>query len=608
MEFSTPIPLLRFPAGTPLVPANVDFHPSFPPGATAVAYHLATSTLPNGEVLLSAIPMDNTSISVHSAVLTSATNAIVQVSWRHATDYTAKLVATPTTGISVIYDFALPTDSGEQDVVLEGLRPGVTYNIWGLLEKAGKALLSTNSATVSTPAAGSIQSVAFVHDNEAAPTCIFITAKNVDPGCGDAELVFRFGDRILTRVAVTNDLFTTADHVYEYRPDETTVYGEETRFSVEVVSSAAGETFSSGRVQSTVYALKDHNTYTWIGPDGGDWSDKANWASTGAFGNGFPNSFHGTSPFVNFTSETARVHVNGHFRAPGFRLDGDFPEQTVTLVGDGTNTTSLSLMKFFETDNLSGRRDHRTLAFDNVKVINVLPEGLQNRTDLQYQGAWLTGYVVRAQHAAAICVTGAVDAARLILVGDRVELHVVSNATVSAAYNVSMGGPYSRLVVDDGVVITPEVKIGCDSGNFPDRFTPGTGVTFKGSRPLVKTLRYGAQDCTNAQDTVFVVPVGGYSAPPLDLRGTQYTINGYPTFVQGPHIFKVDPSSPGLLGTTFETLLVDARGSIPFGGKAQTGVLRRPLSDHFTFDGATLSQSTWLGLHHNPPGLVIIVR
>ena len=312
--------------------------------------------------------------------------------------------------------------------------------------------------------------------------------------------------------------------------------------------------------------------YTWTGEGGDDhgWRTPANWGQTTKYPQGGDRAI--------FPADcTAEVEL-------GATNNYEAVNQLKVLAGanvrfyaaDPTAETRLDLKNAWEVDN-----ENNTIEFDHIRVDGgkamVLGSGavltVKNNSDLRLGNTTvkkaarvsiLSGSVVSSGWIDADSSVGtllAVDNATWTASGEfafkNTATNLLSNgATMKISTNLSINGPNTLLSIDNAALL---VKGAANLGTA----TPGGGrIIFKGGNPMLKGSGTGEfkdsvnnANMTSHFDFDFVVPEGGFAAPPIQWMGQQaFRSNG--NSPNGYFRFNVLQSSPALsAGTQTDCML-----------------------------------------------------
>ena len=153
--------------------------------------------------------------------------------------------------------------------------------------------------------------------------------------------------------------------------------------------------------------------------------------------------------------------------------------------------------------------------------------------------------------------------------------NLLSNGATMRCTNLNINGPDTLLSIDDSVL---QVK---GSGNLGTAVPGGGRIVFKGGNPMLKSISGGEfkdnvnnAGMTSHVDFDFVVPEGGFAAPPIQWMGQQaFRINS--TSPNGYFRFNVLSSSPALsAGTQTDCILFYSLNGI-VSSKATNGEIGR---------------------------------
>ena len=313
--------------------------------------------------------------------------------------------------------------------------------------------------------------------------------------------------------------------------------------------------------------------YTWTGGGGDDhgWRTPANW---GRADNKYPVSGDRAIFPENCNAEVELGATNNYEAVNQLKvLAGAFVR---FYAADPTAETRLDLKSAWEVDNAGN-----TIEFDHIRVDGnkalVLGDGavltVKNNSNLRLGNTTvkkaarvsiLSGSVVSSGWIDADSSVGtllAVDNATWTASGEfafkNTATNLLSNgATMKISANLSINGPNTLLSIDNAALL---VKGAANLGTA----TPGGGrILFKGDNPMLKSIsgsefRDGVNNAnmTSHIDFDFVVPEGGFAAPPIQWMGQQaFRNNG--NSPNGYFRFNVLPSSPALsAGTQTDCIL-----------------------------------------------------
>ena len=313
--------------------------------------------------------------------------------------------------------------------------------------------------------------------------------------------------------------------------------------------------------------------YTWTGAGGDDhgWRTPANWGRTD---NKYPVSGDRAIFPENCNAEVELGATNNYEAVNQLKvLAGAFVR---FYAADPTAETRLDLKSAWEVDNAGN-----TIEFDHIRVDGnkalVLGDGavltVKNNSDLRLGNTTvkkaarvsiLSGSVVSSGWIDADSSVGtllAVDNATWAASGEfafkNTATNLLSNgATMKISTNLSINGPNTLLSIDNAALL---VKDAANLGTA----TPGGGrILFKGDNPMLKSISgsefrdgVNSANMTSHIDFDFVVPEGGFAAPPIQWMGQQaFRNNG--NSPNGYFRFNVLPSSPALsAGTQTDCIL-----------------------------------------------------
>lgn len=313
--------------------------------------------------------------------------------------------------------------------------------------------------------------------------------------------------------------------------------------------------------------------HTWTGGGGDDhgWRTPANW---GRADNKYPVSGDRAIFPENCNAEVELGATNNYEAVNQLKVLAG--ANVRFYAADPTAETRLDLKSAWEVDNAGN-----TIEFDHIRVDGykalVLGNGavltVKNNSDLRLGNTTvkkaarvsiLSGSVVSSGWIDADSSVGtllAVDNATWTANGEfafkNTATNLLSNgATMKISTNLSINGPNTLLSIDNAALL---VKDAANLGTA----TPGGGrILFKGDNPMLKSISgsefrdgVNSANMTSHIDFDFVVPEGGFAAPPIQWMG-QLAFRNNGNSPNGYFRFNVLPSSPALsAGTQTDCIL-----------------------------------------------------
>lgn len=342
-------------------------------------------------------------------------------------------------------------------------------------------------------------------------------------------------------------------------------------------------------VCATLFSVAAFATdYTWTGGGGDDhgWRTPANWGRTD---NKYPVSGDRAIFPENCNAEVELGATNNYEAVNQLKVLAG--ANVRFYAADPTAETRLDLKSAWEVDN-----ENNTIEFDHIRVDGgkamVLGSGAvltaKNGSDLRLGNTTvkkaarvsvLSGSIVSSGWIDADSSVGtllAVDNATWTANGEfafkNTATNLLSNgATMKISTNLSINGPNTLLSIDNAALL---VKGAANLGTA----TPGGGrILFKGDNPMLKSISgsefkdgVNSANMTSHIDFDFVVPEGGFAAPPIQWMGqTAFRNNG--NSPNGYFRFNVLASSPAVTaGTQTDCILFYSQNGIT-SGKATNG-------------------------------------
>ena len=334
--------------------------------------------------------------------------------------------------------------------------------------------------------------------------------------------------------------------------------------------------------------------YTWTGGGGDDhgWRTPSNWGQTTKY----PVSGDRAIFPENCNAEVELGATNNYEAVNQLKVLAG--ANVRFYAADPTAETRLDLKSAWEVDN-----ENNTIEFDHIRVDGgkamVLGSGAvltaKNGSDLRLGNTTvkkaarvsvLSGSIVSSGWIDADSSVGtllAVDNATWTASGDlslkNTATNLLSNGAQMKCNNLNINGPNTLISIDDAALL---VKGAANLGTA----TPGGGrIVFKGDNPMLKSIA-GSEfkdsvnnaNMTSHIDFDFVVPAGGFAAPPIQWMGQQaFRNNG--SSPNGYFRFNVLPSSPAVTaGTQTDCILFYSQNGITrskaTNGDASTATLR----------------------------------
>lgn len=327
--------------------------------------------------------------------------------------------------------------------------------------------------------------------------------------------------------------------------------------------------------------------YTWTG--GGDddhgWRTPANWGRTD---NKYPGSGDRAIFPAGCSAEVEIGATNNYEAVSQVRI---MAGATVRFyAADPTAETRLDLKSAWELDYADIKVEFDHIRADGSKAVTLGDRAIlavKNGSDLRLGNitvkkaacvSVLSGSIVSSGWIDADSSAGtllAVNNATWLANGDltlkNTATNLLSNGATMRCTNLNINGPDTLLSIDDSVL---QVK---GSGNLGTAVPGGGRIVFKGGNPMLKSISGGEfkdnvnnAGMTSHVDFDFVVPEGGFAAPPIQWMGQQaFRSNG--TSPNGYFRFNVLSSSPALsAGTQTDCMLFYSLNGIT-SGKATNG-------------------------------------
>ena len=329
---------------------------------------------------------------------------------------------------------------------------------------------------------------------------------------------------------------------------------------------------------------EDKAVYTWQPVDGdwnGAWNDSAHWSCSFEDGRGYPQMGTATASFANCTlANPVTVSVPTAHTIGTLRFFGENPV-SLTFVGQGASTSRITATTLQEnaakSDSVLEFRD-MTVGRVNDNFWTVAPtDSSTTNLTLRFSGTTLqnvSSFVFAAPYSTVEFLNG-------------------STATFSS--KMSIGGTNTVVTIDDSVVNAKSIYIPADADG------PGMKVRLCGTTPLLKqNTTDGAFTCWAQSWPMvyeFQVPVGGYTAAPIQMVSTSYKFgqaNTSDTSGATPTLsFSVANDSPALRtsGTILNNVLVQTasgfqidRMANPIGTVPRNGTIKYGLNGAETSD------------------------
>ena len=282
----------------------------------------------------------------------------------------------------------------------------------------------------------------------------------------------------------------------------------------------------------------DDTTYTWQAVDGdwnGDWSDASHWASDKADCIGYPNNTSATASFLNCTlGNPVTVAIDGIFSFKALNLF-DADAGNLSFVGTGTSESSLTVADeiFIVVKNKGYMPSDSSVLFKDMTLnssgqqLNFAMDENNTQTNIsvEFSGA-------------------AVNAKVIWLRANESSISFRNGTTVTLTEKLSVGGTNTVVTIDDSTVTTPSVYAG------DNRDSTGLKFRFEGSAPRINVnTSFQTYDRADTITLEFAVPIGGYSAAPINKTGVAFaTVIGAKT--PGYFTFAVADDSRALKKST----------------------------------------------------------
>ena len=337
--------------------------------------------------------------------------------------------------------------------------------------------------------------------------------------------------------------------------------------------------------------------YTWTGEGGDDhlWTNVGNWARSGG-GSGYPN---GSGDLAIFTNCEMLIEVEvPSYVAPGTLRVMDNAKVRF-YASDPNVETKFDLKSAWNLDyaNISVEFDHifvpgnKALTLGSCAIFTA-----KNGSDLRLGNTTvkkaarvsvLSGSIISTSGYidadSSVGTLLAVDNATWNATGDltlkNTATNLLSNGAMMTCNNLNINGSNALLAIDDAALL---VK---GAGNLGTAVPGGGRILFRGANPMLKSIS-GSEfrdsvnnaNMTSHLDFDFVVPEGGFAAPPIQWMGQQaFRSNG--NSPNGYFRFNVLPSSPALsAGTQTDCILFYSQNGITrskaTNGDAPTATLR----------------------------------
>ncbi|MBR1920541.1 MAG: hypothetical protein IJ829_00900, partial [Kiritimatiellae bacterium] len=287
----------------------------------------------------------------------------------------------------------------------------------------------------------------------------------------------------------------------------------------------------TGATSDTCTAI-DNTIYTWQAVDGdwnGAWSVTNHWRPNIADCKGFPQTSNATASFADCTLENpVQVEVDGNYTVGKINLfDGDAAD--LSFVGTGAAASSLKSSNAKPDFKDRYMRGNSRLSFKDI----MLDASGQELDFAQPEDNTATGMEI-------IFSGATVKAKNIWLRADGSTLSFRDGTAVTLTDKMSVAGVNTIVTIDDSTVTTPSVYAG------DNRDSTGFKLRFEGVAPrLSATTQFQTYNRADEILLEFAVPVGGYSAAPINKTGAAFAtaISGQ---TPGTFTFAVAEDSPAL--------------------------------------------------------------